>query len=930
MIRDILDYIVSLLKSRLLPLALIFLVLASTLINRLFSLQIIKGDSYVKDLNNSIKKTTSVASTRGRIFDKNGVLLAYNDLAFAVKISDSGTYTATDDKSATDVKNETINNAIEKTLNIIESKGDKFTNDFSVSYGDDGNYSFTVEGTALLRFLRDSYGATSIADMKEEQKNSTANQLIDYMCDRYGVDKDNIKPEHVLEILNLRRYMSANSYNRYMTFTIANEVSDKTVAAILESSDELVGVTVEEQYIRRYVDGVYCSQILGYTGTVSASELEELQAQNLDYEQNDVIGKTGIEQTLEKELSGQKGSKTVYIDTVGHITEVVDETPSTAGHDVYLTIDANLQKQIYNAIEDEIVSILLTYITNGGSKYVPNSSGGSDTVMILINEVYFALIDNNIVSLDKIAQGNTSTEQQIYQAFLSKQADTMNWLESEMTDNPTDYSKLTDEQKQYIWYIYKNLLVTEGIFKTDKVDASDEIFKDWNAGGSVSLEELLKYAISQNWIDMSKLSTAQYSSLNETYDALRTFIADSLKTDSSFFKKMYKYMIESGSVSGRQVCMLLFEQNVLNNDDEYNRLSSGSLGAYEFMRNAISKKEITPAQLALKPCSGSAVITDPRSGDVRALVSYPSYDNNRMSGSIDAAYYNQLNNDKSLPLRNWATQAQSAPGSTFKPLSAITALESGLISTSTTFFCGGQFTEVTPSPWCWNHSGHGSENVTTAIRDSCNVFFYNVGYKLAYAKNGQYNEDYAMSVFKQYAEEVGLATSSGIEISEKTPHASDVHPIPSAIGQGNHAYSALNLARYVTTLANEGTVYNLTLVDKVTDSDGNLIYDNVATVANQCNYSSTTWSVVHNGMQLAAQGYAKLNASKYNIAAKSGTAQESEKDPDHSLLISFAPLDNPEVAVSVDLMNGYTSATSMELSAKIYDIYYGANSGDNQ
>ena len=92
-------------------------------------------------------------------------------------------------------------------------------------------------------------------------------------------------------MVNLRRYMAANSYNRYLTFIIANEVSDETVAAILENSDDLVGVTVEEQYIRRYVDSVYCSQILGYTGTVSNAELEELGE---GYESNDIVGKSSI------------------------------------------------------------------------------------------------------------------------------------------------------------------------------------------------------------------------------------------------------------------------------------------------------------------------------------------------------------------------------------------------------------------------------------------------------------------------------------------------------------------------------------------------------------------------------------------------------------------------------------------------------------
>lgn len=128
--------------------------------------------------------------------------------------------------------------------------------------------------------------------MSDEQKATSAENMFKYLCKTYSVDYDEFGIEHSLMIVNLRRYMAANSYNRYLSFVIANEVSNETVAAILENSDNLVGVTVEEQYIRRYVDSIYCSQILGYTGTVSNSELEELGD---GYESNDIVGKSGIE-----------------------------------------------------------------------------------------------------------------------------------------------------------------------------------------------------------------------------------------------------------------------------------------------------------------------------------------------------------------------------------------------------------------------------------------------------------------------------------------------------------------------------------------------------------------------------------------------------------------------------------------------------------
>lgn len=941
--KEVFEYILSLFKSRIFPLILVFAILVGVLINRLFGLQIINGESYVKDLSSSIQKDMSVAATRGRIFDKNGVLLAYNDLAYAVRISDSGKYNNNAEK------NEKLNASIDKTLDIIEAKGDTYSNDFPIVY-EDGQYVFNIKDNELLRFLRDIYGKRSISELSDEERNVTAQELFRQLCEKYEVvvasdssknqatvlsstvsflksqgymvEAAGFSVDHALMIVNLRRYMSANSYNRYISFTIANEVSDETVAAILESSDDLTGVTVEEQYIRRYVDSVYCSQILGYTGTVSTSELETLGDK---YDSNDTVGKSGIEKSMESVLSGTKGERQVYVDTVGRITEVLGETDPETGNDVYLTIDINLQKNLYNAIEDRLVQILLTYMTSGDTKYSYTSNGSVDTVYILAKEVYFALIDNNIVSIKHIAEQSTDTEAQVYSAFLSKQDSTMDWIRSELADGDTSYGKLSEEQQLYIWYVYTSLK-DRGVFNTSNVDTTDDVYKDWTQADGTSLKELLTHGIAKNWINLNVFSTEQYTSLQESYDALLDYIDGYLREDTSFYKKMYKYMINSGSISGRQVCMLLYEQGVLDMNSEnsrYSALAAGSLGAYDFMTYAISNKIITPAQLALEPCSASAVVTNPKNGDIIAMVSYPSYDNNKLSGSVDAKYFNSLINDKASPMLNRATQSFTAPGSTYKPCTTIAGMDTGIISSGTTFYCSGSFDKVTPSPKCWRLSGHGGEVAATAIRDSCNVFFYNVGYNLACSKNGNYNSTYGTTILQKYSDLLGLSTKAGVEIEESEPMASNTNSVASAIGQGNHKYSTLNLARYVTTIATSGTCYNLTLVDKITDSDGNLIEDNHADVDHQVELSSNIWSTVHEGMMLAGNSYSTIAKLGLKIAAKSGTAQENTNEPDHSLLVTYSPYDDPQICVSVCIQHGYSSTTSMDLTADVYKIYYG-------
>ncbi len=921
MVKELFEYVFNLLKSRMVPLVLVFVLLFSVLVSRLFTLQIINGESYKVDLDNSIKKTTSVAATRGRIFDKNGVLLAYNELAYAVKISDSGIY------SSNEVKHATVNKSISETLKIIEQKGDVFSNSFQVTVSDSDKYEYTVSGNSRLRFLRDTLGKPTTGDLSDEEKSYTAEQLIDVLCQRYALDKTLYPKRHVVEILYLRTMMSANSYNRYMTFTIAEEVSDETVAAILESSGSLVGVTVEEQYIRKYVDSLYCSQILGYTGAVSSTELEDLKAIDPTYENNDSVGKGGIEKALEQELSGVKGSKTVYVDTVGRITEVIDETESTAGNDVYLTIDIQLQKKLYYAIEDKLVQILLNNITTD-KKYAYDGSEIS-YVYIPQKEVYFALIDNNILPLKKLAESQGESTKSVYNAFLKQFTTTKEWLKKELYTSPTAYSKLSDVNRELIWYIYKDILRAYDIFLGSNVDTSDSYYQQWINGGSLSLEEFLKYSITKNWIDMSALTNQQYVSLQESYDILVEYIFEMIEDDSNFHKKVYSLLIEKGTISGKQICLSLYELGVLVQDDNYTALKNGRISSYQFIRNVIEQKLITPAQLALQPCSGAVVMINPNNGNVEALVSYPSYDNNMLSGTVDPTYYKQLLMDKSKPLYNWATQSQCAPGSTFKICSAIAGLDMGLIDSKTTEVCTGVFTKVTPNPRCHNRSGHGSVNVATAIMHSCNIYFYNVAFKLAYSKTASFSHDVGTDILKSYAEKLGLATLSGIEIEETAPHPSDENVISSAIGQGTNNYSALNLARYTATLANSGTCFNVTLVDKITTNDGTVVKDNSATVANKVEVASSTWNSVHYGMELAAKSYYQLNqyalSSGRTFGAKTGTAQERLDESNHGIFISYTPAKNPEIAAAVLIPHGYGSGNAQELTVDMYNIYYGTD-----
>ena len=391
----------------------------------------------------------------------------------------------------------------------------------------------------------------------------------------------------------------------------------------------------------------------------------------------------------------------------------------------------------------------------------------------------------------------------------------------------------------------------------------------------------LNYAITQNWIDTSKLESDSYSSSEEIYASLLNYLQDYLSEDSEFDKLLYEYLIKSGSISGAQICAILYEQGVLPMDEaSYNGLLSGSVDAYSWLYGKIASLEITPGQLALEPCSAGAVVSDPNTGEVLACVSYPGYDNNRLANTMDSSYYRQLNTGLARTFYNRATQEKTAPGSTYKMVSSVAGLTEGIINGNTTFYCDGIFTNVTPSPRCWNRSGHGSLNVVRALQVSCNEFFYNVGYDLGLDANGNYDSDLGIEKLAKYASMFGLNEKSGVEIPESSPEISDQYAVQSAIGQGTNNYTVSQLNRYVAAVANRGTVYDLTLVDKTTDSSGKLIKEYEPEVVNTMDeVSSTTWDLVHEGMirmvenslYLHKSGYVHRRQDRYGAAERNFT-----------------------------------------------------------
>jgi len=236
--------------------------------------------------------------------------------------------------------------------------------------------------------------------------------------------------------------------------------------------------------------------------------------------------------------------------------------------------------------------------------------------------------------------------------------------------------------------------------------------------------------------------------------------------------------------------------------------------------------------------------------------------------------------------------------------------------------CIGTFTEITPSPRCWKVSGHGNENVTTAIRDSCNYYFYSVGYRLA-TRDGSYDDDAGLNTLYKYADLFGLTEKSGVEISEYNPEVSDTDPVRSAIGQGTNSFTTVGLARYTATIANKGTCYNLTLLDKVADSQGNVITNFEPQIRNTVEMPDSYWNAIHSGMRQVVENKTYFSDLAVNVAGKTGTAEQTKSRPNHALFICYAPYENPEIAVATRIPFGYSSDHAAQTTRDVIKYYYG-------
>ena len=663
-------------------------VIGIILIVQLFNLQIVHGQEYREQSNTRLTRESVLEASRGSILDKTGNVLATSVAKFGVELYKS--------KIDTSV----LNTAILNIVQVLEKYECKYVDNFPININP---FTYTISDETLRNWK----------ESNDFDENISAEEAFYKFKDKYKIENDNI--EEIRKIIAIRYAITKNGYSSTKPLKISEDIPREAVAEFSENGDKFPGINIVVEPQREYPEGTLGSHIIGYASQISQKEYE---TRKNTYDNNDIIGKTGIESIFEEYLKGENGTKQIDMAVDGTITAEYIAEEAIAGSDVVLTIDSNLQR-----ITEEALSANIQKIASGG--------------------------------------------------------------------------------------------------------------------------------------------------FGKVYDAK----------------------------------------------------------------------------------AGACVVMNVNTGEVLAMASYPTYNPQDFVGGISTQNWNSYVNNEAKPLVNKAIQNSYSPGSTFKMVTAIAGLESGVINLFTTINDTGIYTKYRDiSPKCWYYSdyrkGHGWLNVSQAIEKSCNYFFYETADRMGIDK------------LTEYAKYFGLGNKTGIELPSETvgvlaskeskqklhPNNSSWNPgdtLNASIGQGDNEFSPLQMAKYISMLANGGNEIDVSIVISIKRADGSEVSkEEINKFVNSklgleestqkdININNQNLKAILEGMRSVTadtEGTAYVRFKDFNIAVggKTGSA-EAPGDKVHAWFVGFAPFDNPEIAIVVMVENGGHGNYTAEVVRDIMSEYFGMN-----
>ena len=349
------------------------------LIVQLFNLQIVNGAKYRQESNTRLTRESTLEAARGDILDRSGNILVTSSQKFNLELYKSK------------IDTETLNNSILKIVNVLEKYEVSYKDSFPISINP---FQFTISDDNLKKWKKNN----------EIDENATAEEAFYVFKNKYKISNQDVS--EIRKIIAIRYAISIEGYSSTKSLTIAKDIPREAIAEFSENSDNYPGINISVQPVRLYKEGTLASHILGYAAKISDDEYKNLKD---DYDQNDLIGKTGIESLFEKYLKGKKGTKQIDMAVDGTTTAEVVEDEAIAGSNVILTIDSKLQKIAEEALKDNIEKI-----KNGGFGKVYDAKGGSCVVMNVKTGEVLAMASYPDYNPQSFANGISSEEWKSY------------------------------------------------------------------------------------------------------------------------------------------------------------------------------------------------------------------------------------------------------------------------------------------------------------------------------------------------------------------------------------------------------------------------------------------------------------------------------------------------------------------------------------
>lgn len=928
--KNIFERLGELCKNRLVILFSCVFVIFIMLTLRLFSLQIIQGEKFQQDLKTSIMNKVSLPASRGQIYDRYGRPLATNQVAFSVKIDDSTKIDLTDKR----------NKLILDFAYELNDKGTPLTDTLPITKTQPYSFTFKDKETEKTWKLN--------AGIKKSNLNITPQETLDFLTQKYEIPKGH-----------------SDAFKRAV-ISFALEVDDRNLMLILL-------INTLEKNGETLVDDLPISNTIPYTFLFDNNENKEITwkqsvamkkeelnftaPQTMEYLIDFFAIPNNMPQALTRKAISLKYS--LYLERyrkyqpITVALDVSDKTLSSVeeNQDAFpgVLIDTDsLRKYPYG----EYFSHILGYIRKISEEEYADFKQYKDENG---NQIYS---NTDIIGKDGIEKLNEQDlngkdgEMLVEVDSRGRRINTIETKEPVSGKNVflTLDSELQKKSFEYLESALKDVLINKLTSRSSKVRP-------------ITLKQLFISMINANKIPIDKICSAESGEQKAIHNYILqqnpSFVL-STKDDLDFAKQVISDGIDAGAISTKQMVLLLIEQGKLTADEEYlARIQSGSLSPLSVVIQKLESGELRPADTALDPCTGSIVVSKVDSGEVLALVSYPSYDNNELVNNFNNEYYTQLSNDfVTTPMVNRPLKEKKAPGSTFKMITAIAGLETGVITPSSLIRDLGSFTKASkPYAKCWIYGGgggtHGSINVTSALEQSCNYFFYETAYRMGNAPNGTSLE--SITTLNDYMVAFGLNDYSGVEIGEYPPSMAsaknkedgikwrnpdattsqtrwvDGDSIRAAIGQSVNNYAPIHINKYIATLANGGTRYKMHLLSKIENSHGTINRSIDEIVENDIMIAPENLNAVYNGMLMVTQGTRGTLRTVFkdfpiDVAAKSGTAQEKLDRDSHAWFVGFAPYDDPQIAITVMIPFGETTGSPSAVIAKnIIAEYMGLN-----